>query len=105
MNKASVQFRAERREAFLSHGNSASGQTAGANPVLLEDLIHELRQPLGVIDSLAYYLQLRDANEKSCIHLRRIREMVLQAGLILERAGRTAEAEELELAEPLLTRS
>jgi hypothetical protein len=98
MNKAGVHFRAERQEAFLSRRNSASGQTAGANPVLLEDLIHELRQPLGVIDSLAYYLQLRDENEQSCVHLRRIREMVLQAGLILERAGRTEEAEELVLA-------
>jgi len=62
--------------------------------VPLEDFIHELRQPLGVIDSLAYYLELTATDEKSSLHLERIRAMVAQANRILERAS----AAEPELA-------
>lgn len=55
--------------------------------MLPEELIHELRQPLGVIDSLAYYLELTAVDERLYEHLEQIRAMVSQANRILERAA------------------
>jgi signal transduction histidine kinase len=86
MNNVALQFAPLRQEASLAHSNIGPRQLTGANPVLLEDFIHELRQPLGVIDSLAYYLELTATDEKSCDHLQHIRAMVSQANRILERA-------------------
>src|SRR6266516_4754520 len=51
----------------------------------LDELVHEIRQPLGVIESLAYYLELTSTDEKVGAHLRRIQLMVLQVHRILER--------------------
>ncbi len=57
----------------------------GPNALSLDDFIHELRQPLGVIESLAYYLELTSADESVSAHLKRIQLMVLQANRIIER--------------------
>jgi signal transduction histidine kinase len=95
MIKAVAQFNSRVQDVSLVHINaSPRHQLAGATPVPLEDFIHELRQPLGVIDSLAYYLELTATDEKSSAHLERIRAMVAQANRILERAS----AAEPELA-------
>jgi signal transduction histidine kinase len=48
-----------------------------------ENLAHELRQPLSVIESLAYYLELTSKDEGACVHLRHIQLMVHQANRIL----------------------
>jgi len=69
--------------------------------VLSEEIIHELRQPLGVIDSLAYYLEITAADEKICTHLEKIRAMVSQANGILERAQGTPR--EMPLGNPFLS--
>jgi signal transduction histidine kinase len=55
--------------------------------MLLKDFIHELRQPLGVIESLAYYLELTAPDRRNSIHLERIRAMVAETNYILERAS------------------
>jgi hypothetical protein len=89
MNKVVSQFSVLPQEAPLAHGGVVPRQLTGATPVPLEDFIHELRQPLGVIDSLAYYLELTATDEKHCVHLQRIRAMVGQANRILERASLT----------------
>lgn len=47
--------------------------------------MHELRQPLGVIESIAYFLEITAEDERLCSHLQRIQAMVLQANRILER--------------------
>jgi signal transduction histidine kinase len=52
----------------------------------MEDLIHELRQPLSAIESLAYYLELTSKDEKAIGHLRRIQTMVLESNRILLKA-------------------
>lgn len=52
----------------------------------LQEVSHELRQPLGVIESLAYYLELTSTDERTRGHLQRIQAMVLQANRVLERA-------------------
>lgn len=58
---------------------------AGPNALSLDEFVHELRQPLGVIESLAYYLELTSADESVSAHLKRIQLMVLQANRIIER--------------------
>jgi signal transduction histidine kinase len=80
-------FNSGAQDVSLAHVSVASRPFAGAIPVPLEDFIHELRQPLGVIDSLAYYLELTATDEKSCTHLENIRAMVAQVNQILERAS------------------
>ena len=53
----------------------------------LDEFMHDIRQPLGVIESLAYYLELTSTDEKVNAHLRRIQLMVLQVNRILERTS------------------
>jgi signal transduction histidine kinase len=83
---AASPFNALLQDASLAHSDMPSRQLTGASPVFSNDLVHELRQPLGVIDSLAYYLELTATDEKSSCHLQRIRAMVAQTNRILERA-------------------
>jgi hypothetical protein len=56
-------------------------------PAELEELVHDLRQPLSTIECLTYHLELVCADRQTQSHLRRIQEMVLQANYILERAA------------------
>ena len=58
---------------------------AGPNALSLDEFMHEIRQPLGVIESLAYYLELTAVDESVSAHLKRIQLMVLQANRILDR--------------------
>jgi signal transduction histidine kinase len=87
MNKVAPPFNVVTQDAPLAHREIIHLRLAGVTPVLSEEIIHELRQPLGVIDSLAYYLELTAADEKLCEHLEQIRAMVSQANGILERAS------------------
>lgn len=91
MNNVASPFNVVTQDAPLAHREllSLNSRLTGANPVLSEEIIHELRQPLGVIDSLAYYLELTSADENSCRHLEKIRAMVSQVNGILERASGT----------------
>ena len=84
--------------AFDSGGHSSlhspfvgTSDAAGARSTAtaLDDLAHEVRQPLSVIESLAYYLELTCTDEKTRAHLQRIQAMVLQASLILKRSCRS----------------
>lgn len=49
-----------------------------------EDLLHELRQPLEVIDSLAFYLEMISSDEQVTRNLQTIRSMVVRATRIVE---------------------
>ena len=51
-----------------------------------EELAHELRQPLGVIEALAYYLEMKSPDETVSGHLRQIQAMVSRANGILSSA-------------------
>jgi hypothetical protein len=52
-----------------------------------EELIHELRQPLSVIECLAYHLELISSDKQVCEQVQRIQAMIRQANGILERAA------------------
>ena len=67
---------------------SGTFSRSASAPSAMEDLAHEIRQPLSVIESLAYYLELTSTDEKTRVHLQRIQAMVLQANLILKRTCR-----------------
>ncbi|MBV8069403.1 MAG: hypothetical protein JO270_05820 [Acidobacteriaceae bacterium] len=67
--------------------SSAQSDVAGVHPDTLDQLIHELRQPLSVIESLAYYLELTVSDNTCCTHLQKIRLMLLKAHAILEQAS------------------
>jgi hypothetical protein len=89
MNKVASPFNVVTQDAPLAPREILNRRLAGVNPVLSEEIIHDLRQPLGVIDSLAYYLELTAADKTICTQLGRIRAMVSQANGILERASGT----------------
>jgi len=82
--------------SFTSHDSSIPASeldTRHASPNLsLDEIVHELRQPLGVIESLAYYLELTSADEAVRAHLQRIQVMVSQTHRILERASAAQQA-------------
>jgi signal transduction histidine kinase len=85
MNEVFSELSVPRKEVSLSCSNLRGGELAGANPVALDELAHELRQPLSVIESLAYFLELTAAEESTRAHLQRIQAMVVQANRILDR--------------------
>ncbi len=95
MSESFSQFSVARQEASLSRGDMRSGPLADANSAALYDLAHELRQPLSVIESLAYYLELISVDDGASVHLRRIQAMVAQANGILERTCESPENLEL----------
>jgi signal transduction histidine kinase len=90
MNEVGSQFTVPQQEASLAHGEIRARQsvTAGVDPAVLEELIHDIRQPLGTIDSLAYFLELTSIDEQACTQLKRIRAMVVQANRILEQSAK-----------------
>ena len=53
-------------------------------PNEMNELIHEIRQPLEVIESLAFYLELVSEEQQVFEHMRTIRSMVGRANRILE---------------------
>lgn len=61
------------------------GRLSAQNSIAVDELVHEIRQPLSVIESLAYYLELTSADEMVRGHVKRIQAMVLEANQILER--------------------
>lgn len=63
---------------------SLSGSPRACQSVDFTDLAHDLRQPLSVIESLAYYLELMSTDEKTSGYLRKIQAMVFEANEILE---------------------
>ena len=59
----------------------------GVNPVQLDELIHELRQPLSVIESLAYFIDLTTTDEKIRPRLEHIQSMLTKVHYMLEGAS------------------
>jgi signal transduction histidine kinase len=85
MNDVLSNLSGQRQNAAIDRDRVESGQPAVVNSAALQDLVHDLRQPLGVIETLAYYLELTASDDRMCVHLKRIRAMVAQANGILER--------------------
>jgi hypothetical protein len=57
---------------------------------VLEQLIHDLRQPLSAIENHAYVLELSAVDPRVCCHLQAIQDLVAQAHSILEKVAGAA---------------
>jgi hypothetical protein len=76
--------------AFLPDVEPAGDQrihNTGANPVHLDELIHEIRQPLGVIESLTYFIELTTTDDKIRPRLEHIQSMLAKVHHMLENAS------------------
>ena len=76
--------------AFLQDVEPTGDQevcNTGATPVNLDDLIHELRQPLGVIESLTYFIELTTTDDKIAPRLEHIQGMLAKIHHMLEDAS------------------
>jgi nitrogen-specific signal transduction histidine kinase len=71
--------------AFLASDVVPRAEHPGASASQLQELAHELRQPLGTIESIAYYLQITSSDEKLNAQLGLIQALVTEASTILER--------------------
>lgn len=67
--------------------NSGLGKPEFASGVVSDDLAHDLRQPLGAIEALAYYLELTSSDEKTRYQAQQIQSMVKKANRILSGAS------------------
>jgi signal transduction histidine kinase len=79
MNETSRQLKATQEELIQKERLAILGQFSG-------NISHELRNPLGVIDSSIYYLQMRitEKDQKVREHLDRISQSVRNATIIIE---------------------
>lgn len=84
MNDVVQQITMPRQDVTLNRGITKGDQIAGVAPVALDDLVHELRQPLSAIESLAYFLEITASDERVRGHLQRIQKMVSRAHGILD---------------------
>lgn len=75
-------------------GTQTATQPAASLHEIVRHVVHELRQPLGGIESLAYYfeLALEDADEDLREQCQRLRQLVAQASWMLEDAAMAAAA-------------
>ncbi len=77
--------------AFLPDVEPADNEevlNTGANPVDLDDLIHDLRQPLGAIESLTHFIELTATDDKIRPRLEQIHCMLAKIHKILDDANR-----------------
>src|SRR5208283_1297571 len=71
----------------LTSANHADSLLNATIPMTsMENLVHELRQPLSAIEHLAFYLQLVSEDPVICMHSQRIQDLIGQANEILEKA-------------------
>ena len=76
------------REDFLLKTDGLDDhREPGVDPFRIDELAHELRQPLSAIESLAYYLELTSESDHIRHQLERIRLMVDRANQILAQAS------------------
>jgi hypothetical protein len=86
MNQIFDPVSAHGQDALLGRLDLTPPQITDFKTTALEDLVHELRQPLGVVESIAYFVEITADNEQLCGHMQRIQAMILQANHILEQA-------------------
>lgn len=88
MNTVVSQFTAYMQDVDPANGNTAF--LTGANPVSLNDFIHELRQPLSAIEMLTYLIEVTTTDETLAPKLEQIQNMVNKIHCLLKSAGVSA---------------
>ena len=85
MNEVQTTLPTPPQDVSLGHGDLRCSRRLDVQFTPLNDLIHELRQPLEVIETLAYYLEMTSSDDRVCAHLQKIQAMVLRANQILQK--------------------
>lgn len=86
MNELQIQSHAVPQDVALANGSLRVARKMDVQISQIDQLRHELCQPLEVIDTLAHYLEMTSHDENLCAHLRKIQAMVVRANQILETA-------------------
>ena len=84
MNEVQTTLPAPSQDVSLGHGDLRCSRKLDMQSTPLSELIHEVRQPLEVIETLAYYLEMTSSDDRVCAHLQKIQAMVLRANQILQ---------------------
>ncbi len=84
MSTAVSPFTTQLRDADPATDEKIS--VSGVTPVNLDELIHELRQPLGVLESLTYFIEITTTDESISPQLEHMQSMLAKVHHILEDA-------------------
>ena len=84
MNQALTPFSAPPQVDSLAHGELRHRRRDENDSTEIHELIHELRQPLDVIESLAFYLEITSSDQYAREHLQKIQAMVARVNQILQ---------------------
>ena len=85
MNEVQTTLATLSQDVSLGHGDLRGSRRLDMQLTPLSDFIHEVRQPLEVIETLAYYLEMTSSDDRVCAHLQKIQAMVLRANQILQK--------------------
>jgi light-regulated signal transduction histidine kinase (bacteriophytochrome) len=83
MDQALTSFSAPSQVDSLAHGELRRRGDEN-DSTEMNELIHELRQPLDVIESLAFYLEITSSDQCVRERLQKIQAMVVRANQILQ---------------------
>jgi light-regulated signal transduction histidine kinase (bacteriophytochrome) len=84
MNQVLTTFSAPSQVDSLASGELRRSRRDENCSMQIDELIHELRQPLDVIESLAFYLEITSADQYVRERLQKIQAMVGRANQILQ---------------------
>ncbi len=84
MNEVQTTLPTPSQDVPLGLGDLRGPRRSNMQLTPLSELIHEVRQPLEVIETLAYYLEMTSSDDQVCAHLQKIQAMVLRANQILQ---------------------
>ncbi len=84
MDQALTSFSAPSQVDSLANGELRRCRRDEHDSTEMSEFVHELRQPLDVIESLAFYLEITSSDQYVREHLQKIQAMVARANQILQ---------------------
>jgi light-regulated signal transduction histidine kinase (bacteriophytochrome) len=84
MNQVLTTFSTPSQVDSLADGELQRCRSHEDYSMQINELIHELRQPLDVIESLAFYLEITSSDQYVRERLQKIQAMVVRANQILQ---------------------
>jgi light-regulated signal transduction histidine kinase (bacteriophytochrome) len=87
MDQALTSFSVPSQVDSLAHGELRRCRSNENYSTEMGELIHDLRQPLDVIESLAFYLEITSSDQCVRERLQKIQAMVLRANQILQHSA------------------
>ena len=90
MNEVQSTLSLPSQDVSLGRGDLRCSRRSEMELTPLSELIHEIRQPLEVIETLAYYLEMTSSDDGVCAHLQKIQAMVFRASQILRQSEQSS---------------